>query len=62
MHISAIIIINKYFAKDFKIKDLGWLSYLIGVEDAKSTQGISLSRQKYILDLLKETTQTNQDA
>lgn len=38
-------------AKEFEIKDLGSLRYLLTIEVAKSTQCIFLSQRKYVLDL-----------
>ncbi|XP_050874974.1 uncharacterized mitochondrial protein AtMg00810-like [Lathyrus oleraceus] len=39
---------------DFKIKDLGFMRYFLGMEVARSKNGIVVSQQKYIIDLLKE--------
>jgi Reverse transcriptase (RNA-dependent DNA polymerase) len=47
--------VKKYLKKEFDIKDLGQLSYFLGVEIATSSKGLFLSQQKYVLDLLKET-------
>ncbi|KAK2980438.1 hypothetical protein RJ640_013992 [Escallonia rubra] len=45
----------KYLAKEFEIKDLGKLKYFLGIEVARSKNGIFVSQQKYVLDLLEET-------
>ncbi|CAL9000931.1 unnamed protein product, partial [Prunus brigantina] len=37
------------------MKDLGGLKYFLGIEVARSQQGIFLSQRKYVLDLLNET-------
>ncbi|KAK3031554.1 hypothetical protein RJ639_035467 [Escallonia herrerae] len=47
--------LRKYLAKEFEIKDLGKLKYFLGIEVARSKEGIFVSRQKYVLDLLEET-------
>ena len=40
---------------EFDIKDLGKLSYFLGIEIAHSSKGLFLSQRKYVIDLLKET-------
>ena len=45
-------------AKEFEIKSLGRLKYFLGIEVAHSRQGILISQQKYVIDLLKETGKT----
>ena len=42
-------------ADEFEIKVLGNLKYFLGMEVASSREGISVSQQKYTIDLLKET-------
>ena len=37
------------------MKDLGELKYFLGLEVARSTQGINLCLMKYILELLSDT-------
>lgn len=44
-----------YLNKNFHMKDLGHLRYFLGIEVARSKQGIFISQRKYVLDLLKET-------
>ena len=41
--------------KEFDIKELGILKYFLSIEVAHSKEGIFISQQKYILDLLTET-------
>ena len=42
-------------AQSFEVKDLNPLRYFLGIEVARSSHGIFLSQQKYVLDLLTET-------
>jgi hypothetical protein len=39
----------------FKIKDLVQFKYILGLEVAHSTQGITISQRKYCFDLLEDT-------
>ena len=41
--------------EEFEIEELRRLKYFLGIEVAHSQQGIFISRQKYVTDLLKET-------
>ncbi|KAI9201633.1 hypothetical protein LWI28_026451 [Acer negundo] len=47
--------LKQVLARAFKIKDLGSLKYFLGIEIARSKEGITVSQRKYVLDLLKET-------
>jgi transposase InsO family protein len=51
-------ILSQCLAKEFEIKALGRLKYFLGIEVAHSRQGIFISQQKYVMDLLKETGKT----
>ena len=41
--------------KEFEMKDLGSLTYFLGIEVSRSSSEIFLSQRKYALDLLQET-------
>ncbi|XP_021801679.1 uncharacterized protein LOC110745836, partial [Prunus avium] len=47
--------LQKYLSQEFEMKDLGNLKYFLGIEVARSANGIFLSQRKYVLDLLAET-------
>ncbi|XP_021829822.1 uncharacterized protein LOC110770049, partial [Prunus avium] len=47
--------LQQCLAKEFEMKNLGGLKYFLGIEVARSKQGIFLSQRKYVLDLLAET-------
>ncbi|XP_050104671.1 uncharacterized mitochondrial protein AtMg00810-like [Malus sylvestris] len=53
--LDEIVKLEKNLSTEFEMKSLGDLKYLLGVEVARSSRGIFLSQQKYVLDLLKET-------
>ena len=42
-------------AHRFSVKDLGKLSYFLGVEVVPNQQGLLLSQRRYILDILTRT-------
>ena len=42
-------------AQEFAVKSLEQLKYFLGIEVAHSKDGIFLSQQKYVLDLLEAT-------
>ncbi|KAK1416343.1 hypothetical protein QVD17_32133 [Tagetes erecta] len=41
--------------KEFNIKDLGSLKYFLGIEVARTSEGLVLSQRKYTLDILKDS-------
>jgi hypothetical protein len=46
--------LQEQLATEFEMKNLEGLKYFIGIETARSRQGIFLSQRKYVLDLLSE--------
>ena len=42
-------------AEEFELKDLGALKYFLGMEFARSKEGIFVNQRDYVLDLLDET-------
>jgi len=44
--------LQKELATEFEMKNLGGLKYFLGIEVARSNQGIFLSQRKYVLDVL----------
>lgn len=51
---KAISQAKSFLHKEFKMKDLGNLSYFLGIEVDRTDQGIFLSQKKYIRDLLDQ--------
>lgn len=48
-------LLSQCLAKEFEIRALGRPKYFLGIEVPHSRQGIFISQQNYITDLLKET-------
>lgn len=46
--------LKKWLLKEFDIKEIGKLKYLLGMEVAHSKQGIFIPKQNYVFYLLKK--------
>lgn len=56
---AAITNLKSQLSSHFHMKDLGELSYFLGLEISKNSQGLFVSQKKYTLDLLQEAGVTN---
>ena len=54
-----IKLLEKHLANNFRIKQLGPLKYFLGMEFARSSEGMLVTQQKYTLELLKDTKHIN---
>ena len=52
---AAIPELKEYLSAHFHMKDLGLLSYFLGLEMLHTTEGLFLCQKKYTKDLLAET-------
>ena len=52
--VEEISKLQEQLSTEFEMKNLGGLKYFLGIEVARSRQGIFISQRKYILDVLAE--------
>jgi hypothetical protein len=57
--IDGILVLKTELARRFKMKDLDYLRYFLGIEVAYSLRGYFLSHSKYVVDILKQARLTN---
>ena len=52
--VDAMNVFKQFLDSKFKLKDLGTLKYFLGLEVARTANGISLCQRKYTLKLLSD--------
>jgi hypothetical protein len=57
--IDGILVLKKELARQFEMKDLGYLRYFLSIEVAYSPRAYLLSQWKYVADILEQARLTN---
>ncbi|XP_010521355.1 PREDICTED: uncharacterized protein LOC104800265 [Tarenaya hassleriana] len=52
--LTAIQVLKSLLSRQFHIKDLGSLKFFLGLEIARSRQGIVVNQRKYCLELIED--------
>lgn len=52
---SEVVLLKDQLKSHFKLRDLGLMKYFLGLEIARSSDGIHVCQRKYTLDLLDDT-------
>ncbi|KAK4386639.1 Retrovirus-related Pol polyprotein from transposon RE2 [Sesamum angolense] len=55
---SLIMEVKSYLDALFTIKDLGYVKYFLGLEVARSPDGMSITQHKYVVDIISDTGMT----
>ena len=58
-NLEEIKCLERHLQKNFQVKQLGPLKYFLGIEFARSSEGILMTQHKYIIEILEETKHTN---
>ena len=58
-NLSGIHELKDFLSQNFEMKDLGYLSYFLGLEITSSDDGFYLTQAKYTFDLLSQASLTN---
>jgi len=56
---TKIVQLKEHLFGHFQTKDLGYLKYFLGIEEAESEDGVVILLRKYAFDILEETGMQN---
>ena len=58
-NLEEIKCLERHLHKNFQVKQIGPLKYFLGIEFARSSEGILMTQHKYIIEIIEETKHTN---